>query len=110
MDATVTRLLPRDRANTRVMRPPQNIGRYRIHRCLGEGGMGTVYLGSIGGPGGFSRTFAIKTLHPKLSLDAIYMDMLLDEARIAGMLHHPNAIGVQEVGVDDGRYYLAMDY
>jgi serine/threonine-protein kinase len=109
-DNTVTRILPRERECTREMKPPRMIGRYRIHRCIGQGGMGTVYLGSISGPGGLSRSFAIKTLRPKLSLDGIYMDMLLDEARIAGMLHHPNAVGVQEVGVDDGRYFLAMDY
>ncbi|MCC7382610.1 MAG: serine/threonine protein kinase [Deltaproteobacteria bacterium] len=89
---------------------PAAIGRYRILCELGHGGMGSLYLGRAEGPGGFERLVAIKTIHPHLAKRRAFLDMFLDEARIAARIHHPNVVSVYEVGEDRGRHFLVMDY
>jgi len=89
---------------------PTRIGRYRVLCELGHGGMAVLYLARAVGPAGFERLFAIKTIHEQLTRDRSFIDMFLDEARLAARIHHPNAVAVYDVGEDDGIYYLAMDY
>jgi eukaryotic-like serine/threonine-protein kinase len=60
--------------------------------------------------GRFSRLFARKRLHPHLSSQPAFRAMFLDEARLAGLIRHPNATGVVEVGEDDDGPFLLMDY
>lgn len=89
---------------------PERIGRYRIIGELGQGGMGAIYLGRADGLGGFERLVAIKTIHRHLSGERQFIDMFLDEARIAASIRHPHVVSVFDVGEEDGRYYIAMDY
>jgi eukaryotic-like serine/threonine-protein kinase len=89
---------------------PVKIGRYRVLCELGQGAMAVLYLGRAVGPGSFERLFAIKMIHEHLCRENAFIQMFLNEARIAARLHHPNVISVYEVDVDQGRYYLAMDY
>ncbi|MFO0562973.1 MAG: protein kinase [Polyangiales bacterium] len=78
---------------------------------LARGGMGTVLLARVAGAGGFSRLYALKLLHKHLMYDSEFVDMLLDEARIAARIHHPNAVAIHEVGFNELQgYYLVMDY
>ncbi len=73
--------------------------------------MASVYLARVRADAGFSRLYAIKVLHPHLSREPELVDMLLDEARIAARLHHPNVVSTVDVGHDEGgRTYLVMDY
>lgn len=73
--------------------------------------MGTVLLARVAGAGGFSRLYALKLLHKHLMYDSDFVDMLLDEARIAARIHHPNAVAIHEVGFNESHgYYLVMDY
>jgi serine/threonine protein kinase len=73
--------------------------------------MGTVLLARVAGAGGFSRLYALKLLHKHLMYDSEFVDMLLDEARIAARIHHPNAVAIHEVGFNEAHgYYLVMDY
>jgi serine/threonine-protein kinase len=72
--------------------------------------MATVYLGRSEGEAGFQRLFAIKVLHPHLADDEAFRDMLLDEARIAARLHHPNVVPIVDLGSDDGLFYVVMEY
>ncbi|TVP48484.1 MAG: serine/threonine protein kinase [Gemmatimonadales bacterium] len=82
--------------------PGDQVGRYRILRRLGEGGMGVVFLGH---DPVLDRPVALKFLPPLLDGDA----RLLDEARAASALDHPNIGTVYEVGEDaEGRPFLAM--
>ena len=69
-----------------------------------------MYLGRGAGPAGFCRLFALKTIHAQLAADQDFVRMFLDEARLAGRIHHPNAVPVYEVGTDQGRHFIAMDY
>jgi len=72
--------------------------------------MATVYLARLAGVGGFSRLVAIKRLHPHLAREREFVEMFLNEARLAAGIHHQNVVGIQEIGTSDGGYYLVMDY
>jgi serine/threonine-protein kinase len=60
--------------------------------------------------GTFRRMYAVKRLHPHLASDPEFRAMFLDEARIAGLIHHPNVVGVIDVGEDEHGPFLVMDY
>ena len=72
--------------------------------------MATVFLGRILGAGGFQRFVAIKRLHPHLASEQEFVEMFLDEARLAAAIHHPNVVPILEVGTSDRGYYLVMEY
>ncbi len=86
------------------------IGRYDLVAELASGGMATVYLARLSGVGGFQRNVAIKVLHPHLAYDGEFVEMFLDEARLAAMIHHPNVVPIQEVEEGEHGYYLVMEY
>jgi eukaryotic-like serine/threonine-protein kinase len=86
------------------------VGRYRILGTLGQGGMGCLYLARSEGPGGFERLAALKMIHEHLSREPAFVEMFLEEARIAARIHHPNVVTVYEIGQHDARYFIAMDY
>jgi eukaryotic-like serine/threonine-protein kinase len=95
-----------------VTRNPTRIGRYELITALATGGMGRIWLGRAAGIGGFERKFVIKTLElPRDTAEAEAASaMFLDEARLLGLLHHQHLASVFEVGQDDGRYYMVLDY
>ena len=72
--------------------------------------MATVYLARLSGAGGFQRFVAIKRLHPHLAGDNEFVQMFLDEARLAARLHHPNVVPILEIGESPQGYYLVMEY
>ena len=86
------------------------IGRFDIIAEIGTGGMASVYLARSTGSGGFRRLTAIKVMHPHLSSDESFVDMFLDEARVAATIHHPNVVPIIDVGFEDGLVFLIMDY
>ena len=91
-------------------RAPQAIGRYWIYDEIAAGGMATVHLGRLVGPAGFTRTVAIKRLHPQFAKDEEFSSMFLDEARIAARIRHPNALTALDVVAAKGELYIVMDY
>lgn len=72
--------------------------------------MASVHLARTIGTGGFGRTVAIKRLHPHLASDPEFVEMFLDEARLASRIHHPNVVSTLDVVNDDGELLLVMDY
>lgn len=76
---------------------------------LAVGGMGRVDL-ALRREGAFKRLYAVKRLHPHLVRDADFREMFMEEARIAGLIQHPNVVSVLDVGVDDDGPFLIMDY
>jgi eukaryotic-like serine/threonine-protein kinase len=86
------------------------LGKYQLVAELARGGMGVVYIAVSQGPGRFNKLVAIKELRHDLLDDEKYIDMFLEEARLAARLSHPNIIQTYEVGEDAGRRYLVMDY
>jgi len=72
--------------------------------------MAEVHLATCFGASGFARTVAIKTLAPELVGNAELERALIHEATLAGKLHHRNLVAVLGLGVDDGLYYVVMEY
>ncbi|MEM9693403.1 MAG: protein kinase [Myxococcota bacterium] len=88
----------------------KNLGKYRLIAEIGRGGMASVYLAVSRGPGGFNKLVVIKA--PKLDAhqDGEIVTMFLDEARLAARLNHPNVVQTYEVGVEEDRPFIAMEY
>ena len=85
------------------------IGPYQLVRLLGHGGMGEVYLALAHGASGFERKVAIK-IAADLAGNTELERALIAEARLGGRIHHRNIAPVLGLGVDDGIYYLVLEY
>ena len=83
-----------------------SIGRYRVERVLGEGGMGVVYGAHDDQLG---RRVAIKTIREETG-DSTSRDRLWREARAAASVNHPNICHVYEVGTEQEAIYLVMEW
>jgi serine/threonine-protein kinase len=86
------------------------LGRYQLCDCIGRGGMAQVHLGRLLGPVGFSRTVAIKRLHPHLASDPEFVSMFVDEARLASRIRHPSVVPILDVAAQDEELFLVMEY
>jgi serine/threonine-protein kinase len=72
--------------------------------------MGTLHLGRVVGAHGFARVVAIKRLFPNLAADRSFREMLLDEARFASRIRHPNVVPVLDVVEEASDLYIVMEY
>jgi len=88
----------------------RRVGRYLICAEMASGGMATVHLGRLLGPAGFSKIVAIKRLHPQFAADPEFLSMLIDEARLASVISHPNVVSSLDVVVEDNELLLVMEY
>jgi WD40 repeat protein len=83
------------------------VGRYRIVRCIAEGGMGAVYEAEQDSP---RRTVALKVIRPGLASPDL-IKRFTHESQILGRLHHPGIAQVYEAGLaDDGQPFFAMEF
>jgi serine/threonine-protein kinase len=82
-------------------------GRYELERPLGHGAMATVDLAR---DVDLDRPVALKRLAENLARDDELRARFLREARLAARLAHPNVVHVYDVGEDDGRPFMAMEY
>ncbi len=85
------------------MTVPATIGRYRVLKTLGEGGMGVVYAAH---DDRLDRPIAIKMMRAS---DALARERLLREARAAAKLTHANICRTYEIGEADGELFIAME-
>jgi serine/threonine-protein kinase len=81
--------------------------RYELSERLGHGGMATVYLAH---DHKLDREVAIKLLADNLAGDDELRTRFSREARLAARLDHPNVVQVFDVGEEDGRPYIVMEY
>ncbi len=86
------------------------VDRYELFRELASGGMATVYLGRLRGESGFTRTVAIKRLHAHLAANPQFVTMMIDEARLASRIRHPNVVSTVDVVRHQNEVLLVMDY
>ncbi len=82
-------------------------GRYELVRALGHGAMATVDLAR---DVELDRPVALKRLAENLARDEDLRRRFVREARLAARLAHPNVVPVYDVGEDDGRPFIAMEY
>ena len=87
--------------------PGSVLGHYRIEEKLGEGAFGSVFRGE---DVRLHRKVAVKVLHPRGADDAEAWGRLLEEARAASALHHPNICSIYDVGEDEGLNFIALEY
>jgi len=86
------------------------LGRYVLCDEIASGGMATVHLGRLLGGAGFTRTVAIKRLHPQLAKEPEFVTMFLDEARLASRIQHPNSVATLDVIAEEDELLLVMEY
>lgn len=86
------------------------LGRYSLFQEIASGGMATVHIGRLGGPAGFSRTVAIKRMHPHLAKEPDFVAMFVDEARLAARIQHPNVVSTLDIVSTNGELFLVMEY
>jgi eukaryotic-like serine/threonine-protein kinase len=89
---------------------PRVVGRYALFDEIASGGMASVHVGRLVGPVGFSRTVAIKRLHPQFAKDPEFVTMFLDEARLAARIRHPNVVPTLDVVASQGELFLVMEF
>jgi serine/threonine protein kinase len=86
------------------------LGKYEILKRLATGGMAEIFLARVSGLPGYHKMVVIKRILPQLATQTDFVEMFLDEARIAATLQHPNVVQMYDVGVVDGNYFIAMEY
>lgn len=84
--------------------------KYVLVRKLAEGGMAEIFLAKQVGVEGFERDVVIKRMLQHLSSVPDFVNMFLDEARLASRLAHPNVVQINDLGFTDGCYFIAMEY
>ncbi|HEY1416410.1 MAG TPA: serine/threonine-protein kinase, partial [Myxococcaceae bacterium] len=85
-------------------------GKYVLLDRLAVGGMAEIFLARQEGLEGFEKTVVIKRIRPHLSKQKSFVQMFLDEARLAAQLNHPNIVQIHELGQVDDSYFIAMEY
>ena len=88
----------------------EKLGKYRLINLLATGGMGEVFLARQEGPAGFSKTVVVKRILRHLADDQSFVDMFVNEARLAAQLQHPNVVQIFELGLDGENWFIAMEY
>jgi serine/threonine protein kinase len=87
---------------------PTEVSHYRIHGIIGKGGMGIIYKAIDTGT---SQTVALKFLHPHIVSDPRARKNLIEEARSAARLNHPNICSIYEINeTEDGQVFISMAY
>jgi serine/threonine protein kinase len=92
------------------MTAPRRLGKYELVAKIGEGGMAEVHLARQRGPKKFQKLVVLKLVHSKLASKPAVAEALLDEARIAALVKHPNVVDIYDLGEEKGNYFIAMEY
>lgn len=91
-------------------RHSEPFGPYILARKIAVGGTAEIWLARREGQEGFARHIAIKRILPHLAGETAFVQLLLDEARLAAHLHHGHIVQIHDVGQIDGQAYIAMEY
>lgn len=89
---------------------PVVYGKYQLLDLLARGGMAEVFKAKSHGVEGFEKILVIKRILPELSENGRFVEMFINEAKIAVTLSHANIVQVFDLGRADGSYFIAMEY
>jgi len=84
--------------------------KYELIEEAGRGGMAVVWRANLCGHGNFSRTVALKQMHPYLAEQQVYVKMFEEEARIGSHLQDGNIAQVYDFLEDGGHYFIVMEW
>jgi len=85
-------------------------GQYVLVEKIATGGMAEVWKARMRGVEGFQKIVAIKKILPHLSDNQDFIEMFIDEAKLAAQLNHNNIIHIYDLGKIQSSYYIAMEY
>lgn len=88
---------------------PEQLGRYRILRRIGTGGMAEVFLAKSTGAEGIEKLLVLKRVLPSFARSAKFISMFVDEAKVAMRLNHPNIVQVYAFEQVGREFLLAME-
>jgi tRNA A-37 threonylcarbamoyl transferase component Bud32 len=94
----------------RQLGPGEWLGRYQLIKRLAVGGMAEIFLARSQGPDGFEKLVVLKSLLLERADDQAWVQMFLDEARLAATLAHPNVAQVFDVGREGDQRFFTMEY
>ena len=86
------------------------LGGYVMLEQIAVGGMAEIYLAKTQGVAGFEKFLCLKVIHPNFADDEQFIEMLIDEAKIAVGLNHVNIAQIFDLGHDGKQYFIAMEY
>ena len=86
------------------------VGGYEILGLIGRGGMAEIYKAKKKGVKGFEKVIALKKILSGYGTDVKFIEMFVDEAKIAADLSHPNIVQIYDLGKKDDYYFIAMEY
>ena len=89
---------------------PRTFGRYALFDFIGRGGMAEIYLARQNTELGATRHCVVKQILPEFASDPKFSEMLVHEAKLAAQLNHANVVQVLDLGREDGRLFIAMEY
>ena len=88
----------------------RKFGKFELIAHLATGGMAEIYLARQTSIAGFQKLLVIKRILSHLSREDVFVEMFLDEARIAAQINHPNVVQIYDLGCVEGQYFIAMEY
>jgi len=90
--------------------PVIEFGEYSLEKRIGLGGMAEVWMARRKGVEGFEKRVAIKKILPQPAENQDFVDMFIDEAKLAAQLNHKNITHIYDLGKVDDDYFIAMEY
>jgi serine/threonine protein kinase len=88
----------------------RQFGPYRLVKQIAVGGMAEIHLAKTQGVAGFEKYVALKMIHPNFAEDEQFIQMLVDEAKIAVQLNHGNIAQTFDLGRVGDTFYITMEY
>jgi serine/threonine protein kinase len=89
---------------------PRRFGPYTLFAPVGRGGMAELFLARAETELGATKLAVVKLILPAFGSDPRFSEMLIHEAKLAAGLSHRHIVQVHDLGRDEGRLYIAMEY
>ncbi len=89
---------------------PTTFGKYVLLKRIAIGGMAEVFRAKAFGAEGFEKLVAVKRMLPHLSADNQFVEMFINEAKLAAVLNHVNVAQIYDFGCIDKLYFISLEY